>query len=614
MFFKSKLSVLLVLILIASNSFSQNISDQQLSKSVKWTLNEKIKNLQERVEQIKKNETTIETTQVTVTNDKSGDNPISNDNSSEAEVHAAINPLDSNNIIVSPIRSSTSGMYCPVYYTKDFGTTWTKSSFHNMPSISGGYTLGGGDPVLAYDSDGIAYISWLDLHMKNGNFDTIFWGMYWAYSNDGGVNWQTEPDNEVVLGYIGASGTFAGGILPDKQWMAFDRTSSVKRNNLYMVFFEIDAITFTGRISVYTKPADSSHFNAQLTPVSDATFDNVQFSSIDVDNQSNIHVTFFGSKTAGNYALWHSVSTDGGASFSTPNKISDLQIPQFSNNQQSVSVLGIDDDRLYPSPYLAVDQNNGNLYITWTANGITTAGNNGLDIYFSRSVDGGNTWSSPMIVNNDLPGLGIHQYYSSVTVNKSGRVCLSWYDRRGDVNNKDTHYYIAESFDNGVSFDGNNVVVTTVPTDFSTVVNANETFGNDGQHFNSSINSSPNNNSVPSNVLNALYNMSDHLPVVMELKVDKTLSGINKISAGEIYIKYNNPVQNNLKMVLAGDNSIYYVKIFSIYGQLIYTTTCKAASYSSEHTIPVNYLNNGIYILSIGDNKGNQISKKLIKE
>jgi hypothetical protein len=43
--------------------------------------------------------------------------------------------------------------------------------------------------------------------------------------------------------------------------------------------------------------------------------------------------------------------------------------------------------------------------------------------------------------------------------------------------------------------------------------------GNDGQHYNSNINSAPVNNSAPPEVISALYLASDHLPVRADLKV-----------------------------------------------------------------------------------------------
>ncbi|MCC7331697.1 MAG: T9SS type A sorting domain-containing protein [Flavobacteriales bacterium] len=51
-----------------------------------------------------------------------------------------------------------------------------------------------------------------------------------------------------------------------------------------------------------------------------------------------------------------------------------------------------------------------------------------------------------------------------------------------------------------------------------------QAIGNDGLHFNKSILASPTNNSVPNNVLEALYYMSDHLPVFAKLYFDEALS------------------------------------------------------------------------------------------
>jgi hypothetical protein len=51
--------------------------------------------------------------------------------------------------------------------------------------------------------------------------------------------------------------------------------------------------------------------------------------------------------------------------------------------------------------------------------------------------------------------------------------------------------------------------LTYVPSSYSAV-------GNDGNHFNKSINSTPTNTSAPANVIDALYIMSDHLPIVIK--------------------------------------------------------------------------------------------------
>lgn len=57
------------------------------------------------------------------------------------------------------------------------------------------------------------------------------------------------------------------------------------------------------------------------------------------------------------------------------------------------------------------------------------------------------------------------------------------------------------------------------------ITNTYSAFGNDGAHFNDSINALPN-TAVPPNVANALHYASDHLPVLMTLKFE-TLLGIS---------------------------------------------------------------------------------------
>ncbi|HEU4717927.1 MAG TPA: T9SS type A sorting domain-containing protein, partial [Bacteroidia bacterium] len=214
--------------------------------------------------------------------------------------------------------------------------------------------------------------------------------------------------------------------------------------------------------------------------VSDNSFTSVQFTDIVVDNNGYVHVSFFGSKDSVNYAVWHSVSTDGGMTFSTPVKISDAHVPGFSGDQPNANIVGIDPTRFYPCQHLACDNSSGpnanNLYATWTANGTTSAATAGLDIYFSRSTDGGATWSSPVIINNDT-ATAADNFYSAITMNGNGVVLLSWYDRRTDpVNNKTTHYYFAYSSDGGQTFQGNQQITNT-PTDFSTIGAQNNGFG-----------------------------------------------------------------------------------------------------------------------------------------
>ncbi|MFH2094867.1 MAG: T9SS type A sorting domain-containing protein, partial [Bacteroidota bacterium] len=394
------------------------------------------------------------------------------------------NPTDSANIVVSPIRQdfSNSVISCPVYYTNDFGNTWAESSFLNMPHVSGQMSGGGGDPVFAYDKNGRLYFSWIDLYGTSGSFmyGTVNMGIFWAYSDDGGASWIQPVHDTILLGQMQMIMGFPISVISpisDKQWMAVDMTDGAHQNNLYISYVTISG-TNTYQIKCKTKPAGIDQFTTEAVVTDPADFTLVQFSSVCVDNAGNVHIVFYGVDNSSNTSLWHSVSTDGGVSFSTPNKISDIRfnLPMAQITPYDL-ISGIKDDRLYPSPYMDADPVSPNIYVTWTAFGIDSDLGNGADIYFSRSVDNGAVWSTPIIVNDDATGTGIHNYYSSIYVKPNGDVKVSWYDRRNDLSgNINTHYYYATSEDGGLSF-GTNYPGSNVATDFSTVGTNNQDFG-----------------------------------------------------------------------------------------------------------------------------------------
>jgi hypothetical protein len=445
-------------------------------KGIDWMMKEKIKiNPEMAIRQA-----TLEAAEMKGDAAKGGlkysDQPIVTSSSIDAEVHAAVNPTDTQNLLAVPIRQTTSTISTPIYYTKNFGGTWTKSNFNPMPAAAGAIAIGGGDPVLAFDENGRAYYTWLELHIKNMSTDTIYWGLYWAYSDDGGVTWIRPQATAVAYSKLVTASSTSDKPVTDKQWIAVDRSNTIWRNNLYMSYVEIDLQNGLYQIVVQTKPADSLAFNPAPVHVTDSTFTLCQFASLDVDIYGHIHVTFFGTKDNINYGIYHSRSTDGGLTFSNPVLVSDMQMPRFSAGQLNESVPGISNDRLYPAVYVATSRTTPHVYVSWTGNGITSKLNNGLDIYFSSSSDGGATWSPAKVVNDDQSSFPAHQYYSSISCGPDGNVILGWYDRRDDTNNLVAHYYFTESFDFGNTF-APAYQVTTMGTDFSKVGVSNNNFG-----------------------------------------------------------------------------------------------------------------------------------------
>ncbi len=141
--------------------------------------------------------------------------------------------------------------------------------------------------------------------------------------------------------------------------------------------------------------------------------------------------------------------------------------------------------------------------------------------------------------------------------------------------------------------------------------------GNDGKHFNSSVDYNGN-TSVPSAVLTALKNNSDHLPVTIKIVCLNPLSSVNDITTAEIndFQIINTAVQNELRIKinvnkLLKNKSLTY-KIINESGQTISTGRIGINPNNIKYTIPVSNLQQGFYILQvISGNK--TYAKKFIK-
>lgn len=342
-------------------------------------------------------------------------------------------------------------------------------------------TMGGGDPVIAYDLNGKAYLSWIDLALKY-TYDTIYNTMSWGYTSDGGNTWNRENNEYIAFTSSQLAAGPAYGLTEffDKQWMAVDHSNSQYKNTLYTILVRMgyeDISNATYEIRVYKKLSGSNAFESQYVVINQETYELAQFSNIDVDSKGYVHVLFYGYKDSQN-GLYYAVSKDGGATFSHEVKITSFNFPlAMTGDQSEPTVDGLLQSRFYPCPQLAVDKSNSNsngaIYVTWTANGISSQASTGYDIYMSKSVDGGTTWTSPKIVNDDKTTTD--QFYSNITVSPEGVLGIAYYDRRNDVdNNIQTDYYVSYSFDGGNNFVS--VKVTSSASDFNYIGSGNNGF------------------------------------------------------------------------------------------------------------------------------------------
>src|SRR5262249_12419689 len=74
---------------------------------------------------------------------------------------------------------------------------------------------------------------------------------------------------------------------------------------------------------------------------------------------------------------------------------------------------------------------------------------------FARSTDGGQTWSSPVRVNDDPRGDGAFQWFGTMSVAPNGRIDVVWNDTRGSADSTQSALYYAYSTDGGTTWSPN---------------------------------------------------------------------------------------------------------------------------------------------------------------
>lgn len=139
--------------------------------------------------------------------------------------------------------------------------------------------------------------------------------------------------------------------------------------------------------------------------------------------------------------------------------------------------------------------------------------------------------------------------------------------------------------------------------------NTYKAYGQDGLRFNRSIND-PANTAVPVTIANALYAMSDHLPVLLDFDIDATLAIPDRTA--DLNISVSNPVNEQLQI------HTHYVRpeqltiqIYSIDGKLL-STEVRTAEGDSEFSIGFPF-RPSVYIVKISDKKGDSVVRKVVK-
>ena len=135
--------------------------------------------------------------------------------------------------------------------------------------------------------------------------------------------------------------------------------------------------------------------------------------------------------------------------------------------------------------------------------------------------------------------------------------------------------------------------------------------GNDGNHFNQSINNNVN-TAVPVSVADALYYSSDHLPVELTLQIGPTSSISEQIKSEDVRV-FPNPTTGNFYIQMEAQYSGHIqITLTDLMGRICYRSEVKKVDFGTNYfAVDLEKdVTSGIYLLTISDNKS-LINKKI---
>jgi hypothetical protein len=249
-----------------------------------------------------------------------------------------------------------------------------------------------------------------------------------SYSDDMGRHWVRGNGGEPLEPPNNASAKQAGHV-EDKQWIAVNHiVGSPFQDHVYAAWAVFNGSSAGGgikvRMAVSRDRGQTFDKAVTITPPSEvgagATF---VYPEIDAAGDVYVAVASFPPANKKGSTIYVARSTDDGRSFGPFVPVAPVTIPPGEVYPNTRFRSGIAES-FAASPTYA-----GHLYLTYE-DWDPVAGQS--DVKFTQSTDGGQTWSTPVVVNDnvDPPGAPTDQFQPSVAAGPNGAVAVAFYDRR----------------------------------------------------------------------------------------------------------------------------------------------------------------------------------------
>jgi hypothetical protein len=372
----------------------------------------------------------------------------SNDSISEAETYIAIDPTNAQ-VLVGASNINLNGRGQMMYYSANGGSSWNHVEL--VPT-----RLNHSDPHVGFDSNGTVWSATLDYSSNKTQ-------VKFYKSTDHGATW---PSQVIVDDNPGN----------DKELATVDyQVASGCRDQVYIGWDDGKA----QYVSSTTSPG-SGVFRPKTI---------VQSKGSTIAADLAVGPPSKAGASAPVYSVWTSTtqkainlsrSTDCGATWSAYVTVAttadsyDYGIPAQCNRRVLIYP-SIDVDR-------STSARSGWVYVVW--NDFTSAQGSGCiaatdpntaNVWFSRSSDGGKTWSAKSKVNSTIPNTDHFNQWMHVD-DGDGTIHVSWRDTRNDVNRQKTDVYYTKSTDGGATWQPE-IRVTTASSDETTAGASADQYG-----------------------------------------------------------------------------------------------------------------------------------------
>ncbi|MBL0062193.1 MAG: exo-alpha-sialidase [bacterium] len=334
---------------------------------------------------------------------------------SQNECPIVADPTDPDNLLVGSNDSAPGAQRAGYFCSTDGGVTWRHGFYGNGPAQAGcDFTF---DPTIAIDANGIMYAAYMASVCSHPND-----GFYLHKSEDHGQTW-SNPITVATVVQINSQ--------IDRPQMTCDLSpDSPYQNNLYAIWIGFHAYftrSINGGESFSTPFVVSSQADAISLSLATGPLGEVYATWIDLSLER----------------MRFRKSLDGGLTFQPEITITNCDPTLLYNDQNCNSGFRITN---YPVPAVDITHgpHRGTIYVAWA--NVNAGGD--YNVFLSKSVNQGSTWSAPLQLNDD--NTSNFQWWPWIVVHPvTGDVAVSWCDRRDDPQNCDYAFYGTISTDGG---------------------------------------------------------------------------------------------------------------------------------------------------------------------